>query len=69
MNLTVNGEPRSVPSAGATLSVRQLLTALGLADRRVAVELNERIVKRATYDDTPVAEGDVVEVVQFVGGG
>lgn len=36
---------------------------------RVAVERNREIVPRATYDTTPVAEGDVIEVVTLAGGG
>lgn len=69
MDLTINGEARSVASGGATFTVSALLVALGLGDRRVAVELNEQIVKRATYDDIAVTDGDVIEIVHFVGGG
>ncbi len=36
---------------------------------RVAVERNKEIVPRATYDTTPVAEGDIIEVVTLAGGG
>jgi thiamine biosynthesis protein ThiS len=36
---------------------------------RVAVERNKEIVPRTTYDTTPVAEGDVIEVVTLAGGG
>ncbi len=36
---------------------------------RVAVERNKEIVPRATYDTTPLAEGDVIEVVTLAGGG
>lgn len=66
MTLMVNGEAREVP-AGATVAL--LLAALGLADRRVAVEVNRRIVRRGTYEAAALADGDVVEIVHFVGGG
>ena len=47
----------------------QLLDDLGLAGRKVAVELNRDILAREDYATRRLAAGDVVEVVQFVGGG
>ena len=35
----------------------------------VVVELNEEIIKRETYDTTVLKDGDVVEILQFMGGG
>lgn len=67
MKLRVNGEERSL--GGATLTVTELLDELGLAGRRVAVEVNRRIVPRAQHGEASLAEGDQVEVVEFVGGG
>jgi sulfur carrier protein len=66
MELTVNGEPRDLP---ARATVATLLTALDLAAARVAVEVNEQVVPRGTYDTHPLAAGDRVEIVHFVGGG
>lgn len=66
MTVTLNGEPREVP---APLTVATLLAHLDVDGRRVAVELNETVVKRARYDDTDVSPGDVIEIVNFVGGG
>jgi thiamine biosynthesis protein ThiS len=66
MNVTLNGEPREVP---APLTIGELLAHLDIDARRIAVELNEVVVKRAAYDDTPITGGDVVEIVNFVGGG
>ena len=66
MNLWINGRVREVP-AGAT--VASLLEGLGLGSGRVAVERNGAIVPRAEYEATPLAEGDRLEIVQFVGGG
>ncbi|MBX3128446.1 MAG: sulfur carrier protein ThiS [Polyangiaceae bacterium] len=66
MDIIVNGEPRQVP---AGLSVRGLIEHLGLLDGPVAVEQNRQVVPRARHDSTAVAEGDVIEVVHFVGGG
>ncbi len=61
----VNGEELAV----AGLSVSELLERLGYAGGRVAVELNGDIVRRGDYGATVLRDGDVVEVVRFVGGG
>jgi thiamine biosynthesis protein ThiS len=64
--LTVNGEARRVP---APATVADLLDGLGLDARSVVVELNRRIVRRPQVAETRLADGDVVELVHFVGGG
>ena len=46
-----------------------LLAELNIEPRRVAVEHNLTIVKRANYDSVIVREGDAIEIVNFVGGG
>ena len=66
MQLTVNGEIHAVP-AGST--VGNLLVQLGLDDGPVAVERNRVIVPRAEHPTALLSEGDVVEIVHFVGGG
>ncbi|UCH29385.1 MAG: sulfur carrier protein ThiS [Myxococcales bacterium] len=66
MRLVVNGEERQVESS---MTVKQLLATLGLADTLVAVERNEEVVPRAQHESTELEEGDRVEVVHFVGGG
>ena len=65
MRLLVNGEPREVQS-GAT--VLELLQTLGIRGR-VAVERNGRVLRQAEHAETRLVEGDVLEVVTFVGGG
>jgi sulfur carrier protein len=66
VQVTVNGEPRTL-ATGAT--VADLVVGLGLGPRRIAVEVNRAVVPRAEYGATPLAEGDAVEVIHFVGGG
>ncbi len=66
LQITVNGESRTVP-AGA--SIADLLESLGVASPRIAVERNRDIVPKAEYAATALAEGDVFEVVELVGGG
>lgn len=66
MDLTVNGEQKSVPDG---LTVRGLIEHLGLTDGPVAVERNREVVPRASHAETALAAGDVIEIVHFVGGG
>ena len=62
----MNDEPRALPD-GAT--VADLVTVLALGARRIAVEVNRAVVPRADYGATTLADGDAVEVINFVGGG
>ncbi len=66
IEIMVNGEPRLVPEPA---TAADLLHHLGLDPRTVVVELNRKIVRRPQLGDTPLAEGDAVELVHFVGGG
>ena len=66
MTIVLNGEPKEIPAA---LTVAALLGELGLTPERLAIEVNRRIVRRADWPSTTLAEGDKVEVVHFVGGG
>jgi thiamine biosynthesis protein ThiS len=66
MQLWVNGEVCEAPD-GANLS--RFLAIIGVEPAKVAVERNRAIVPRSTYGETVLAEGDRLEIVQFVGGG
>ena len=66
ITLEINGLKREVPE---DTSLGHLIGILGLEPERIAVELNEAIIPRAHYAQTPLAEGDSLEIVQFVGGG
>jgi thiamine biosynthesis protein ThiS len=66
LKIVVNGEPREVPEG---LGVGGLLSHLGLASDRVAIERNREILPRAAWSATPVQEGDQFEIVHLVGGG
>ena len=65
MTVTVNGDARDLPD-GETL--RALVARYNLTPEKVAVELNRRLVRAEKYD-TVLKDGDVVEIVTFVGGG
>ena len=66
MDITLNGEPRAV---AASTTVIQLLQSEGLAERRVAVEVNGTIVPHSRHGEHPLADGDTVEIVHAMGGG
>ena len=66
MKILLNGEPYETTGP---LSVAQLLASLRIDPRRVAVEHNMTVLKRATFDQIAVRDGDQVEIVNFVGGG
>ena len=66
MKIRVNGEPYEI-AGPATLSA--LLADLEIDPRTVAVEHNLVVIRRDRYVSTAIAEGDEVEIVNFVGGG
>jgi len=66
MTITLNGEKREVPD---DITVVGLLMHLNIQHQRVAVELNETIVKKDSYASTAIRDGDALEVVSFMGGG
>ena len=66
MNVTVNGESRSLATEA---SLGQLLELLGLNGKRIAVEVNRDIVPRSDYDSFKLSENDTIEIVNAIGGG
>jgi sulfur carrier protein len=66
MDITVNGTTRAVP--GQT-SASELLDSLGLAGKRLALEINREIVPRSRFDYHLIQPGDQVEIVHAIGGG
>lgn len=66
MRIVVNGETKDVPEG---LTVRGLVELLELGGGPVAVERNGDVVPRGEHPAALLAEGDVVEIVHFVGGG
>jgi sulfur carrier protein len=66
MNITVNGENRSInPEA----CIEDLVDVLGLRGKRIAVEVNREIVPRSEYKQFKLNESDTVEIVNAIGGG
>ncbi|MEM6637288.1 MAG: sulfur carrier protein ThiS [Pseudomonadota bacterium] len=59
MKISVNGEYQHVEAG----SLHEVLTRLGYGDQAVATALNESFVPAARRADTPVSEGDRIEIV------
>ena len=66
MNILLNGAAQ-VLREGA--EVAELLMVAGLAEKRVAVEVNLEIVPRSQHATRVLREGDRVEIVHAIGGG
>ena len=66
MLIQVNGEPREVKE---NISLPELIAGLGLKVEQVAIEINQRVVRRAQWESTMLREADKVEIVHFIGGG
>jgi len=66
MNVIINGIERNFTSS---LTLETLLTELGHANKKVAVEINEEIIPRSELRNKLVVDGDKIEIINAVGGG
>lgn len=66
IELTINGALRPFPES---LNISQLVEALSLTGKRVAIERNGEIVPRSQFNETTLNHGDQLEIVVAVGGG
>ena len=66
MKIKINGEKKQIADG---LSINTLLESLQIRPGRVVVERNRDIVPRDSFGVTMLAEGDILEIVHFVGGG
>ena len=71
MRLRINGEERTFPDPPpqAQFTLTELIESLSMKSDRVAVELNREIAPRDRWPQTPLRDGDHLEIVHFVGGG
>jgi sulfur carrier protein len=71
MKLHINGEESTFAAApdGGPFTLAALIESLSMKPDRVAVELNHEIVPRDRWPETPLKDGDRLEIVHFVGGG
>lgn len=66
MEITLNGASRQLPD---DINVAQLIDLLDLSGKRMAMEINQEIVPRSTFNDTIIHAGDHIEIVGAIGGG
>lgn len=66
MNITLNGQDTTLD---APLTLAELIERHKLTPTRVAIEVNEQLVRRAEFADRQLKPGDRVEIVTLVGGG
>jgi thiamine biosynthesis protein ThiS len=66
MQVSINGECKKLENG---TSISALLTMLGVNITQVAVERNGEIVPKSKHTETLCADGDVIELVRFIGGG
>jgi len=64
-SILLNGKARQT----AALTVSELVKELALDPARIAFERNGEIVRKPLYGETPLDDGDKIEIVHFVGGG
>lgn len=66
MEIILNGEKREVPE---NATAAQLIEILDLKGKRLAMEVNQEIVPRSTFEQHTLCQGDMVEIVHAIGGG
>ena len=66
VTITVNGEKREIEKE---VTLDRLLDLFSLPRQRVAIELNNAVVRRQDWETTRVNDADHIEVIHFVGGG
>lgn len=64
--IKINGAEKQFTKS---VSIAELLKSEGYITANVAVELNGDVIKRTAFDTQLTADGDVIEIVKFVGGG
>jgi sulfur carrier protein len=65
ITLTLNGEERQTSSS----TIAELLTEIDAPIRGIAIEKNSEIIPKSSHAESMLKEGDVVEIISFIGGG
>ena len=66
IKVLINGKNEDLPN---NCTPELLLLNLEIPKQKVAIECNQKIIPRSSYNDFIIKEGDVIEIVHFVGGG
>jgi thiamine biosynthesis protein ThiS len=66
LRIQVNGQLQQVEE---NLSLSQLIASLDLKPNQIAIELNQKVIRRGEWQNTDLRDDDKIEIVHFVGGG
>ncbi len=66
MRIRINGTEKELPDS---FNLRDTVTRFCKDARHVIAELNGTIIRQDNWDNSPLREGDTLELVNFVGGG
>ena len=66
IQITLNGDPKRLPQA---MTLSELIRHVQQVPELIVAEVNEKIYKRDQYASVVINDGDVVELLRFVGGG
>lgn len=66
MKIFINGEAREIAAA---TNLTALLEQFSMPTERIAVELNERVVRKKDWQSITINDSDKIEIIHFVGGG
>lgn len=66
MKIYLNGKEQQINPG---TSLKQLIETEGLADKRLAAEVNQQIISKAEHANYPLKENDKIEIVHAIGGG
>ena len=66
IKIVINGRNNIVEHNTTLL---QLINKLGIDKKKIAVELNTEIIPKSSYSKKLLLDGDVIEIVHFIGGG
>jgi thiamine biosynthesis protein ThiS len=66
MKVFINGETKEI---AGEVNLNELLANFSLPQERVAIELNEQVVRKKDWEMILVKDADKIEIVHFVGGG
>lgn len=67
MYLIVNG--KKYDNLEDDITMLELLDHLKLPAKKIAIERNREIVSKSTYDSVRLNDGDIIEIIHFIGGG
>lgn len=67
MYIVINGE--DYDDLPDTLTLKELITHLGLPEKKVAIECNREVVSKSKFATHGLSNGDRLEIIHFIGGG